>query len=87
MGQYQAAIISRPLDWKPACSDDVPLELDGPVAVLGQWDDLFEAVARAIEHNESEEALRRGAGRLWSNPGAWAASGRRHGFARRLVLK
>ena len=64
MAQYQAAIIPRPLDWKPACPDDVPLELDGPVAVLGQWDDLFEAVARAIEHNESDEARRRGHGRL-----------------------
>ena len=61
MAQYQAAIIPRPLDWKPACPDDVPLELDGPVAVLGQWDDIFEAVARAIEHNESDEARRRGA--------------------------
>jgi hypothetical protein len=58
MGQYQVAIISRPSDWKPECPDDVPLELDGPVAVLGQWDDLFEAVNRAIEHNESAEAQR-----------------------------
>jgi hypothetical protein len=70
MAQYQAAIISRPLDWKPACSDDVPLELDGPVAVLGQWDDLFEAVARAIEHNESDEALRRGRWAVVVEPGS-----------------
>jgi hypothetical protein len=70
MGQYQAAIISRPSNWEPACSDDVPLELDGPVAVLGQWDDLFEAVNRAIEHNESEEALRRGRWAVVVEPGS-----------------
>ena len=76
MGQYQAAIISRPLDWKPACPDDVPLELEGPVEMLGQWDDLFEAVARAMEHNQSDEATARpvgGSGRA-REPGPRLAS-------------
>ena len=70
MGKYQAAIINRPLSWEPACADDVPLELEGPVAVLGQWDDLFEAVSRAIEHNESEEARRGGRWAVVVEPGS-----------------
>jgi hypothetical protein len=57
MGRYQVAIIARPVDWKPECPDDVPLELSGPVEVLAESDDLFEAVDRAVQHNESDEAL------------------------------
>jgi hypothetical protein len=60
MGRYQVAIISRPQDWTPECPDDVPLELNGPVAVLGEWDDIFEAVNRTIEHNENSDSKRRG---------------------------
>ena len=60
MAKYQVAIITRPENWTPECADDVPLELIGPVGVLTESDDLFEAVSRAMEHNESAEARRRG---------------------------
>jgi hypothetical protein len=53
MAQYQVATIGRPKNWEPECPDDVPLEFQGPVGVLAESDDLFEAVRRAIEHNES----------------------------------
>ena len=62
-------------NWTPECADDVPLELSGPVDVLTESDDLFEAVSRAMEHNESAEAQHRGrwavvvepasTGRIW----------------------
>jgi hypothetical protein len=75
MPKYQVAIIRWPERWKPECADDVPLELNGPVEVLMESDDLFAALDRAIEHNEGEEAQRRhrwavvvepgGVGRVW----------------------
>ncbi|MEN6452442.1 MAG: hypothetical protein ABFC96_18290 [Thermoguttaceae bacterium] len=75
MSQYQVATIDRPKYWTPECADDVPLELQGPVEVLAESGDLFEAVDEAMEYNESEEAARRGrwavvvepggAGRVW----------------------
>jgi len=75
MAKYQVAIIHRPENWKPECPDDVPLEWNGPVGMLLESDDLFTAVDRAAEHNESDEARRRGrwavvvepgsAGRVW----------------------
>ena len=34
MAKYQVAIIKRPKNWTPECSDDVPLDLAGPVEVL-----------------------------------------------------
>ncbi len=70
MSRYQVAVIARPLGWKPECPDDVPLELNGPVEVLGQWDDLFAAVNRAIEHNESPEAQRRARWAVVVEPGS-----------------
>lgn len=70
MGKYQAAVISRPLDWKPACPDDVPLELDGPVEILGQWDDLFEALIQTSEYNQSNEAQLRGRWAVVVEPGS-----------------
>ncbi|MCE5266823.1 MAG: hypothetical protein LLG00_02925 [Planctomycetaceae bacterium] len=75
MPHYQVATIDRPENWTPECLDDVPLELRGPVEVLCESDDLFAAVDRAMEYNESDEAARRGrwaavvepgvAGRFW----------------------
>ncbi len=56
MPKYQVAIIDRPANWKPETVDDVPLEFHGSVGVLMESDDLFEAVARAMEHNESPDA-------------------------------
>jgi hypothetical protein len=56
MGRYQVSVIKRPDDWRPACADDVPLELAGPVEVLAESDDLFEAVEQAVTHNESQQA-------------------------------
>lgn len=78
MPKYQVAIIDRPKDWTPECADDVPLDLAGHVEVLCESEDVFAAVDRAIEHNQSAQAARRGrwavviepggAGRFW--PGA-----------------
>lgn len=75
MAKYQVATINRPQDWQPETLDDVPLEFKGPVGVLVESDDLFEAVSRAIEHNEGEDAKQKnrwavvvepsGNGRIW----------------------
>ncbi len=70
MGKYQVAIIHRPEKWKPECADDVPLELSGPVGVLAESDDLFEAVGLAMEHNESSEAQRRARWAVVVEPGS-----------------
>lgn len=70
MAKYQVAIINRPADWTPECADDVPLELRGPVEVLTESDDLFEAVSRAMEHNEGAEAQRRGRWAVVVEPGS-----------------
>jgi hypothetical protein len=70
MGKYQVAIIDRPKDWTPECADDVPLDLSGPVGMLGEWDDLFEAVGRAMEHNGSEAARQRGRWAIVVEPGS-----------------
>jgi hypothetical protein len=60
MAQYQVATIKRPQNWQPETADDVPLEFAGPVSILSESDDLFEAVSRAITHNESDEARQQG---------------------------
>jgi hypothetical protein len=73
MAKYQVATINRPENWQPECADDVPLELVGPVDVLAESDDLFDAVSQAMEHNESDAAQKRWAvvvepnspGRTW----------------------
>jgi hypothetical protein len=70
MAKYQVAVIRRPERWKPECADDVPLALKGPVEMLTESDDLFEAVDRAMEHNESEEAERRGRWAVVVEPGS-----------------
>lgn len=59
MATYQVAIIQRPENWEPESADDVPLELQGPVEILMESDDLFAAVDRAMEYNESPEARTR----------------------------
>ena len=63
-------LFNRPENWKPECADDVPLELSGPVGVLTESDDLFEAVSRAMEHNESDEAKQRGRWAVVVEPGS-----------------
>ena len=75
MAKYQVATINRPKNWKPECPDDVPLEFRGSVSVLAESDDLFEAVRRAIEHNQSGDPAKQarwavvvepsGVGRIW----------------------
>lgn len=75
MGKYQVTTINRPKNWRPECPDDVPLEFSGPVGVLAESDDLFEAVSQAIEHNESHQIEQQarwaivvepaGTGRIW----------------------
>ena len=70
MAKYQVAIIRRPEKWEPECADDVPLELSGPVDVLAESDDLFEAVGRAMEHNQSDEAQQRGRWAVVVEPGS-----------------
>ncbi len=59
MGKYQVASVARPKNWKPLSADDVPIELKGPVEVIFDSDDLFEAVEKAIGHNEGEESRQR----------------------------
>lgn len=56
MAKYQVVAVRRPDGWSPARPDDVPETLGEPLAVLGQADDLFEAVAGAIRFNEGSEA-------------------------------
>jgi hypothetical protein len=70
MPKYQVAIINRPANWKPESADDVPLELSGPVGILNESEDLFEAVSRAMEHNESDEAQRRNRWAVVVEPGS-----------------
>jgi hypothetical protein len=70
MAKYQVAVIRRPEKWKPECADDVPLQLLGPVEMLAESDDLFEAVDRAMEHNESGEAQQRGRWAVVVEPGS-----------------
>ena len=82
MAKYQVAIINRPENWEPESPDDVPLELNGRVGVLTESDDLFEAVDRAIEHNESAEEQSRGRWAVVVEPGSTAAYGRPPGYAR-----
>ena len=75
MSKYQVAIIHRPEKWRPECDDDVPLNLRGPVEVLAESDEFFEAVDSAIEYNRSEASRQRdrwavvvdptGTGRHW----------------------
>ena len=79
MAKYQVATVNRPSDWTPECADDVPVERSGPVEVLIESDDLFEAVSRAMEHNESDEAQRRGRWAVAVEPGS---GGRRWPAAR-----
>jgi hypothetical protein len=76
MARYQVAIIDRPENWRPEGRDDLPDQIGGPVQVIAETEDLFAAVDRAIEYNDSSDAGRRWAvvieraapGRLW--PGA-----------------
>jgi hypothetical protein len=70
MPKYQVMVIRWPERWKPECADDVPLELNGPVEALVESDDLFTALDRAIEHNESPEAQRRGRWAVVVEPGS-----------------
>jgi hypothetical protein len=70
MAKYQIAIINRPENWTPECADDVPLELSGPVGMLTDSDDLFDAVSQAMKHNESDDAQRRNRWAVVVEPGA-----------------
>jgi hypothetical protein len=70
MAKYQVALINRPKNWAPECADDVPLELEGPVGVLTELDDLFEAVSLAMDHNEGAESQCRGRWAVVVEPGS-----------------
>jgi hypothetical protein len=70
MAKYQVVIVNRPANWEPESADDVPLELSGRAGALMESDDLFEAVDRAMEHNESPEALERGRWAVVVEPGS-----------------
>jgi hypothetical protein len=50
---YQVLILRRPGDWTPRGDDDVPPTLTEPFAVASESVDLFEAEARAVEHNQA----------------------------------
>ena len=80
MAKYQVAAIRRPERWTPEGADDVPLVLEGPVEVLADSDDLFEAVERAIEYNEQAETEGRQRWAVVIEPGR----GGRHWPAARL---
>jgi hypothetical protein len=79
MPKYQVAVIRRPERWEPDCADDVPVELEGFVEILLESDDLFTALARTVEHNESDEAARR---RRWAVVVEPGSMGRVWPFAR-----
>jgi hypothetical protein len=79
MANYQVAIIRWPEKWEPECADDVPLELNGPVEMLFESDDLFVALDRTIKHNESPEAKGR---RRWAVVVEPGSMGRIWPFAR-----
>ena len=62
MGKYQVSLIERPADWQPKGPDDAPPKLGKPVSILATMSDFFDAVRKAIEHNESAEQ----AGAKWA---------------------
>lgn len=75
MTRYRVALVARPDGWQPESLDDVPPR-PGPLGeVLCESLDLFEALRRAIEHNESSHAGGQWAvvidvdqaGRFWPN--------------------
>ncbi|MBN1394216.1 MAG: hypothetical protein JW959_04280 [Pirellulales bacterium] len=80
MPKYQVSIIQRPEKWEPECFDDVPLKLKGPVEMLTESDDLFAAVERVIEFNQSGRAQQQGRWAVVVEPG----SAGRHWPAARL---
>ena len=55
MARYCIWLIDRPRDWRPACWDDVPPEPGASLRPLGEADDLFVAVGRAIQHNQAAQ--------------------------------
>ncbi len=69
MAKYQVAVIRRPEKWNPECLDDVPLQLQGPVDLLAESENLFEAVDWTMAHNESDEAKQRGRWAVVVEPG------------------
>lgn len=64
MAAYQVVTIVRPGGWEPESPDDVPVHVEGPLAVLAESEDFFAAVRQAIEHNERADA---------ETGGRWAA--------------
>jgi len=63
MARYQVALVQSPAGWQPASPDDVPPECGGLQEVLGETEDFFAAVRRAVEHNE---AMPGGGGPRWA---------------------
>lgn len=58
MAKYQVWLVARPQGWTSPVLDDVPPRPGTPRGVLGEDDDLFAAVRRAIEHNQTAQAGR-----------------------------
>ena len=56
MPTYQVAIVKRPKGWEPECLDDTPLELEGPLEIRSENDDLFATVREAIAFNQQPES-------------------------------
>ncbi len=55
MACYRVLIVERPDSWAPGAPDDVPPEPGDPVDALAESDELFGAVRRAIEFNQSPD--------------------------------
>lgn len=70
MAKYHVTIVQRPENWSPESSDDVPLDLSDPVGILAESSDLFEAVGRAMEYNESDESQQRQRWAIVIEPGS-----------------
>jgi hypothetical protein len=63
MATYRVIVIRQPEGWQPRSADDAPPVIQGPVKLIGQSEQLFEAVRRAIYFNQKP---RRRPGRRWA---------------------
>lgn len=55
MANYEVCAVQRPDGWQEASLDDVPSPLGQPLKVIAEADELFAAVKRAIEHNQTAQ--------------------------------
>ncbi len=53
MAKYQVSIIEFPPQWEPQRADDVPAQPGTPLEVLATEEEIFDAVKKAIDFNET----------------------------------